>query len=235
MGFLDNRRQKAEQDRTDRERGVVEQVYAAWYRTYEQLSNFVEEARTFDGHDGPDVQGCTMVLKRDERVFLVAAGAHLIEPRRAPGKYVGGYQGVSFKVMKGVRYHVGGTKGTYTQGEERPTPIDDGTVTITNQRVVFQGMKQAREWAFAKLIGMQHDPNLPWTAIQVSNRQKVSGFLYDETNAALVRFRLSLALAHFQGDVGDLERQVAGELQEHRDEQPAHPGADPKALTATTG
>lgn len=230
MGFLENRRRKAEQHRAAEEQARAEQAYRAWYSGYEQLANFVEEARSFDGLDS--VPEATVVLKKGERVFLVAAGAHLIEPRRAPGHYVGGYQGVSFKVVKGVRYHVGGSRGTYVQGEERPTPIDEGMLTITNQRVVFQGMKQAREWSYAKLLGIQHDPQLPWTAVQVSNRQKVSGFLYDEDSAALVRFRLSLAVAHFNGDVELLGAEVERQLAEHRGERPSLPR--PLELPAAT-
>jgi len=230
MGFLENHRRKAEEQRVAADHMRAEQAYRAWYDADQQLSALAEEVRSFDGLDG--AADSPVVLKKGERMFLVASGAHLIEPRRGPGHYSGGYQGVSFKVMKGVRYHVGGTRGTFVQGEERPSPIDEGTVTITDQRVVFQGMKQAREWSFAKLLGVQHDPHLPWTAIQVSNRQKVSGFLYDEANAPMVRFRLSLALTHFRGDVKDLQAEVDRQLAEHRSEQPPYPA--PLALPATT-
>jgi hypothetical protein len=137
----------------------------------------------------------------------------LTETRRAPGHYQGGYQGFSFRIAKGVRYHVGGTRGTYTPGEERPTAIDNGTASITTQRVLFQGAKQAREWAFSKLIGVQNDPKLSWTSIQVSNRQKTSGIIYGDDIAQVFRFRLALALAIYNDErnllVADLERQLA--------------------------
>lgn len=51
-----------------------------------------------------------IVLHKDEVLLLVVAGATLVEPTRLPGQWVGGYSGVSFRVMKGVRYHVGGTR-----------------------------------------------------------------------------------------------------------------------------
>jgi hypothetical protein len=88
-------------------------------------------------------------------------------------------------------------------------------MTITNQRVVFQGAKQAREWSYSKLIGMQHDPQQPWTAIQVSNRQKVSGFLYDNDNAPEIRFRLALGVALFNDASDELAASLEQELAEH--------------------
>jgi hypothetical protein len=168
-------------------------------------------------------------LTKDERVLGVLQGCALVEPRRAPGHYAGGYQGFSFKIAKGVRYHVGGSRGTYVQGDEQPTVIDRGAVTITTRRVIFEGTKQAREWSFEKLLGVQHDPVRPWTAISVSNRQKVSGFLYHNEHAEDIRFRLALALAVFNDDrgalVADLERQLA----EHDAERPTPPTPLPAA------
>jgi hypothetical protein len=122
-----------------------------------------------------------------------------------------------------VRWHVGGTRGHTVQGEERPTPIDSGTVTITDQRVVFQGAKQAREWDYTKLLGYQHDPRLPWTAIQVSNRQKVSGVLYDNEHAEEFHFRLALALAHYHQDVAGFAQHLQAEIADHEQQRPPPP------------
>jgi len=155
--------------------------------------------------------------------FLDYDGAALVEPRRAPGHYTGGYSGFSFRVAKGVRYHVGGTRGTWAPGPESTTPIDRGTLTITDRRLVFRGLKQAREWAFTKMLGYHHDEHEPVTFVQVSNRQKVSGFAYDVAHVPLVRFSFALALAHYHGAVADLRRQVEEELREHEAEKPAPP------------
>jgi hypothetical protein len=130
-------------------------------------------------------------------------------------------------VAKGVRYRVGGTRGSYVPGEEQPTAVDTGTVSITNQRVVFQGPKQAREWSYSKLIGMQHDPQQPWTSIQVSNRQKVSGFLYDQANAPEIRFRLALGVALFNDASDELAASLEQELAEHDAARPPAPEIAP--------
>src|SRR5688572_15879948 len=118
----------------------------------------VEWTRTFEGATGAEVP---IQLKAGERAFGVFEGAALVEPRRERGTFQAGSAGVSFRVMKGVTLRTGSTRGSYAAGAERPTAIDVGTLTITNKRVVFQGPKQAREWAFSKLLGVQHDPNEP--------------------------------------------------------------------------
>jgi hypothetical protein len=90
--------------------------------------------------------------------------------------------------------------------------------------VVFQSDKEAREWAFSKLLGYQHDPGKPLTYFQVSNRQKVSGIGYSLVNLRTIRFRLSLALAHFRDEMPAL---LAHIRQEARDHEAARPKAPP--------
>src|SRR5690349_3850546 len=70
-----------------------------------------------------------------------------------------------------------------------------GTFVVTNQRAVFIGAKQTREWSWSKLLGFTHAAEAPWTAIAVSNRQKTSGVLYDTEHEDHVRFVLDLAVA----------------------------------------
>jgi len=88
------------------------------------------------------------VLKPGEAAYLVLGGAALVEGNRLPGRWSGGSQGVSFRVMRGVSYRVGGTRGTYTQGDETLAAIDTGRVLVTNERAVFAGDLQTREWDF---------------------------------------------------------------------------------------
>jgi hypothetical protein len=114
--------------------------------------------------------------------------------------------------MHGIRYRVGETHGTYVQGDEHPTPIDTGTFSITTTRAVFVGPKQTREWAWAKLLGITHEQDAPWTAIAVSNRQKTSGVAYDQPNSELVRFYLDLAVAIANDDRERLIQQLTTEL-----------------------
>jgi hypothetical protein len=123
--------------------------------------------------------------------------------------------------MKGVRYNIGGARGHHVPGAEVPTPIASGTVTVTNQRIVFQSTNQAREWPFAKLLGFQHDPQQPITYFQVSTRQKVSGVGYTAAFARVWQFRLAVALAEFQGQLPDLVIQLQKEIVDHEAKKPS--------------
>jgi hypothetical protein len=164
-----------------------------------------------------------LVLHKNEYPVLIGHGAVLVEPKRLPGEWVGGYSGFSFRIMRGVSYHTGGTRGTYVSGPEAPTPIATGTITITNQRVVFQSDKQAREFSYAKLLGYQHDPTLPVTYLQVSNRQKVSGILYDAAYARTIRFRFALGVAEYRGETDSLISAIRSEIAKHDSARPARP------------
>ena len=229
MGFWERRRQRAAARAVQQTAEAQRATEADWQSERGQLVDMIRDAEQYTGVTRAEAPDLTVQLTKDERVLRVLQGCALVEPRRAPGHYAGGYQGFSFKIAKGVRYHVGGTRGTYVQGDEQPTVIDQGVITITTRRVIFQGSKQAREWSFAKLLGVQHDPVRPWTAISVSNRQKVSGFLYDHDHTEDIRFRLALALAIFNDDRGALVADLKRQLAEHDAERPSAPAALPGA------
>jgi hypothetical protein len=231
MSILDSIKRRSAEKEAQKAAQHYEASLRSWNTENDSLQRYLEEVKTLKGATKEDVPEISIQLKKDERVFQIGQGAFLIEPRRGPGHYQGGYSGVSFRVAKGVRLHTGGTRGTFVQGEETPTPIDQGTVTITNQRVVFQGTKQAREWPYNKLISEDHSPDLPWTSLPVSNRQKVSGILYDKENAEQVRFRMALALAYYNNSVDDLVKQIEQEVSAHEAVRPQSPVGLPLALT----
>jgi hypothetical protein len=180
----------------------------------EHLREFLEQARTFTGAAADDVPDMHVQLHADERVFLSVEGAYLVEPRRGQGQWQGRSQGISVHVpgTKSMRYRVGSSRGTYVQGEEKPTPIDQGEFAITTTRAIFMGPKQVREWAWSKLVGIEHADNVPWTSIAVSNRQKTSGVLYDTANEDRIRFSIDLAVATAQGTRDALVKELADEL-----------------------
>jgi len=163
----------------------------------------VEANRAFEAYDIATLKtGVTSVpgvqLKKGEVAYAVLDPVGLVEPRREPGKWVGGSQGVSFRVMKGVRYHVGQSRGTYTQGAERPTVIDTGRAVVTNQRMLFVGSSRSTEWAYAKLLGYSLEEDAA-EIFNVSNRQKASGFAYPPEVDHKVDAVVMAAVAAFQG------------------------------------
>jgi hypothetical protein len=230
---LARRRQEAarpsEEQAREKSNREYEQAKAAWDVDDGRLRQLLDMAKSFTGGTAADHPGIPLQLKGGERVFLVAQDVALVEPRRGSGHWTGGYSGFSFRIAKGIRYHVGGSRGHFVQGEERPTPVDAGAVTITNRRVVFQGAKKAREWAFNKLLGYQHDSEVPLTLLSVSNRQAVSGFLYDREHAEDVHFRLALGIADCNGARDDLVHQIETEIEAHGAQKPRSPTGGPTA------
>jgi hypothetical protein len=182
----------------------------AWKAERDEAEQFLYEAQHLT--TGEKLHG--LVLARDEGVFIAVEGAALGEERRQAGHYEGGSSGFSVPITGGrhaVRYRVGTMRGHYVPGPMVLTPIDSGTVVITNKRVIFQGMKQTRECTFSKLIGFQHH-DAGGTTFSVSNRQKATVIGYGPEVMATFRFRLDLALAHYQ----DAVKEFVGELEEMR-------------------
>jgi hypothetical protein len=120
-----------------------------------------------------------------------------------------------------MRYRVGATRGSFIQGDEHPTPIDVGTLTITDHRAVFLGAQQTREWAWSKLVGFHDDEVAAWTGIAVSNRQKISGIAYQPADAASVRLTLELAAAIGNGTVDHLVADLEAERADWANHRPA--------------
>lgn len=204
-----------------REKKLIE-AHTSWQVQVDDLKDRLDAVANWFGADPGDPDSAGLLLKPGEKPYAVLDGAALIEPRRAPGQFIGGSHGVSVHVAKGVNYRVGAVRGTYVPGPESPTPIDTGRAVITDLRVTFGGMKASREWLYSKLIGCQHDPH-NWTVLQVSNRQKASGIGYDAEHAANIRFRLDLAIATFAGHRPALRGQLESQLAQLLHNEPQLP------------
>jgi hypothetical protein len=200
---------KAERKRleADSEAKAAHDVHTA------ELEQFLSEAREFRGVSTSEVHS-PVLLKADERTFLQVEGVFLVEPRSGGGHWAGGSQGVSVHIpgTKSMRYRIGQTKGTYVQNDPKLTVIDTGSAVVTDKRVVFSGPKYTREWLWSKCIALDHQDDLAYTVIGVSNRQKTSGLGYDHTATPMVRFRLDLALAVENGTTSSLVAELSDEL-----------------------
>lgn len=140
-------------------------------------------------------------LRPGEQPLFSMTGAALVEARRGPGHWEGRSSGVSVRIpgTRSMRYRIGATHGTFVHGEERPTPIDTGSLTLTTQRAVFVGAAQTREWRWSNVVGIEHHADQPWTSIAVSNRQRTAGVAYDRKDADTVRFWIEMAMARATG------------------------------------
>jgi hypothetical protein len=143
----------------------------------------------------------------------------------------------SFKLRKGEAIYTvvsGELIDTRTsQGVSRLEAVDRGKVTVTDQRVIFNGAKN-RDWYFAKLTWIRHD-GTDTSIMQVDNRQNASGVRYDD--AERTRLFIDIALAEFNGDRSRVVNQVDVLIAAHRGSRPVpptHPGEPPAPYVART-
>lgn len=85
----------------------------------------------------PEVTNPPINLQSGEKTHLVVS-AQLLEERVVGRRYEGGSHGVSFRVMKGVSYRVGASRGR-SVSVRGIVPVSSGWFCITNQRLVFSG------------------------------------------------------------------------------------------------
>ncbi|HYA69492.1 MAG TPA: hypothetical protein VED63_12240, partial [Acidimicrobiales bacterium] len=208
---------------------------AAWQGDLERLQWFLNRAQHAQGSTNADDASIPVALRADEHALLVLQGVELIEPRRMPGHWVGASNGFTFHVAR--REDPGEGKGTghVVEGESVATPIDTGSVTVTDRRVVFTGAREAREWDFEHTVGFHNYDAPPWTALPVAGRDKISGVRYPQEASEGFRFALALGMARARGNAGsliaDLNEQLA-RLESERPGQPSLPGAAPVAYPA---
>jgi hypothetical protein len=115
----------------------------------------------------PETTDAPIVLKRGEVLHLAEKAALLKEVIQR--EFQAGSRGVSFRVMKGVSYRVGSTRGKMVEVGRTLEAVDEGDLCITSSRVVFTGLRKTMEMPYTKLI----DLNVYTDAIQIhlSNRQ----------------------------------------------------------------
>lgn len=155
-----------------------------------------------------------LVLKKGEHPVGVLEAAGLVEVKRQTGHYVSGSSGVSIRVAKGVRVRAGASRGHYVPGDEAETQVDTGSAVITNQRIVFSGSRQTREWKFDNLLGRQFVSNkqIAWIELPVSNRQKMSALSFPKSVAGAALSAVELALVFHGEGQADLVEHLREQL-----------------------
>jgi hypothetical protein len=187
---------------------------AAWQAHRDRVQAFITRAQAFTGATNTEVPTLPLQLLEGEHALLVLPGVQLIEPRRLPGHFMGGNAGFTF--------HVSGAPGTKVGAmDDDPTAIDTGVITVTDQRAVFAGSLHSRTWDYTTVIGFHTNAHPPWTAIAVSDRQRISGIRYDAGQAEEFRFALALGVARCHRAEATLIDDLRRQLDELDRERPA--------------
>jgi hypothetical protein len=125
---------------------LAEQVRQHQELMNDVMNRWIKEGRQLRLLCGP----CSVRLRVDERVCCVLPGTTFCEPRSVR-VYQGGSTGMSFRVAKGVRLRVGGSRGQYESHDELRA-IDTGDFIITDRRVIFAGSGRTATIELEKIV-----------------------------------------------------------------------------------
>ncbi len=185
----------------------------------------VQLARAYMGFD-PESEGiqCPLMLKGYERVFFVLGGSGLVEyrkpprlpARRGPSVRVGTVSRVTRGTYLSMSTRVGSTAVDAAPAEEVLTPVDDGYIVVTSDRVAFVGERMQREWRHRQAIGSRVEtlrvdgfPPAKAVMIPTSNRVRVSGFYLNDGLVSTLQFMIELARCQSAEDRQKLVRSLS--------------------------
>jgi hypothetical protein len=171
---------------------------------------------------GEDVVANQTIQKPGEIVLWIAQG-QFHEAGRGAGQFVAASQGLSIPVVAGIRYRVGATRGTYVSGDPIQKYGEVGDVVLTTNRVLFNGMINTREWAFAKWNGAAASEDETDYIFNVSNRQKTSGVLFSPRDGREFNRYLSCALIAAEYGIDRVITEVDKNMKELEEDKPMPP------------
>ena len=120
------------------------------------------------------LQEIALSLRPQELAFYKLDGVELREYRSGSSTYKGGYAGGNLRLTDGFSISAGGNSGKLVKDEEQATTLDVGTAIFTNQRVIFSGPKQTREWDLSKLLNVDVGDNGYEVSISSSSSQRTA-------------------------------------------------------------
>jgi hypothetical protein len=100
-----------------------------------------------------DVPETPLVLRNNETILWLTNNVELHEIKTRT-QYVGGGQGLSFRVARGVYYRVGGGRGQPIQSQSVEMQ-DRGSLIVTNQNIYFCGPLKSLRLPIKKLVTVQ--------------------------------------------------------------------------------
>jgi len=142
----------------------------------------------------PTVPVTNLVMQKSETGYW-SEPAILAEKKVIRRRYEGGSHGVSFRVMKGVSYRVGGHRG-HAVSETGLVPVSDGELIVTNKRIIFRGDGKVFAIKLNKILDIQIFTN----GLQFSenNRAKPRMIKFkQEGNHDILGAVLSYAINHY--------------------------------------
>jgi hypothetical protein len=101
----------------------------------------------------PGILVPNLLLQKTEIAHWSEPGS-ILEERVVGRRYVGGSQGVSFRIARGVSYRIGAHRG-HVETDKAIVPVSDGDLVLTNKRVIFRGNAKSFTIRLDKLLDVQ--------------------------------------------------------------------------------
>jgi Sec-independent protein translocase protein TatA len=166
----------------------------------DEVQHLRETLEFFENHESQFDESMPngIVAKKDEHVIGVVSEVELVESKTTPSKFRGGSTGASFRLTNRLSVRQSGFRGRSIPGEEVPAVIDTGQFVITDQRGVFLGSQQNREFQWDNLLAYELKDITSGSSIlylPVSNRQKTSGLAADTAPMRQVHQRVAFGVA----------------------------------------
>jgi len=119
-----------------------------------------------------------ILLKKGEDLKATIPHVSLKEPRSVRVSS-GGYGGPSFRIAKGFYFRVG-SFGSRSVSHEEIKIIDEGTLILTNKRIVFIGQKRTLNIKLDKIISIE--PYSDGIALRREGKEKTQYFIWHKNN-----------------------------------------------------
>lgn len=153
--------------------------------------SFLHSLATLPIEQLPATYSSTVNLQRGEIDYFSAFG-NMLEERVINRQIVGKSQGVSIRLMKGVSYRVGQSRGQIVS-QIGMVPISFGELTVTSKRLVFSGDRKSVNAPYDKIINMELFTD--GLRFSVTSRQKPTTIVFnDQTSAEIVGLYISRML-----------------------------------------
>jgi uncharacterized Zn finger protein (UPF0148 family) len=164
--------------------GITQQSFVT---DYSDLFYRLVIARLNDGRL-PELADPHIIAKKGEVVHAETQAALMKEVTLR--EFRGGYSGFSFRIAKGVRYHVGGARGRSVVTGTKLVTGDVGFLSVTSRRTVFVGSKKTVDLPYSKLVNL----NVFTDGIQFHMENRTTAPLFKVENGEVIAATVNAAV-----------------------------------------
>jgi len=138
----------------------------------------------------------TNFIKQKGEIARWVELASLLEEKVIRRRYEGGSRGMSFRIMKGVSYRVGGHRGHITS-ETGIVEVGRGDIVLTNKRIVFRGDRKSFATKLNNILDVRVYTNGAYLSENNKSKPRLIKF-QDEKNRDIVGAILTHSINHYE-------------------------------------